>query len=373
MTRHNFLARAAALLLSLALAGSLAGCVFSTPESVGRIGEVEISSGTYLLAQYDAYQQAAEWTQDGQDPTKPSAFLRETITPDGGEAVTVADFVAEKTLENLDRYAAIQTRFAQLGGQLTELEQTQAESYAQQLMEQYGPVYEANGIGLGTLERFEKLLLQEEALLELVYGPEGETPVSDEELGGHLTQEMVQLAYTVVPLYNSQTFAPATEEQKAEMKQKAQDILDQYTADTAQSGLLPRQQLEAFRTAAAAGLGEVYSVLDLAAPTADPVTTALLGKTSVEATFTEGDSAQQLYALEFGQAAVLEYSTLGMMIALRLDPLAYQELDTVRSQALYDYKGEALRQELADYGAALPHALDSSAMKKLPAKKIVTG
>ncbi len=41
--------------------------------------------------------------------------------------------------------------------------------------------------------------------------------------------------------------------------------------------------------------------------------------------------------------------------------------------ALTDYKAPELRQELADYGAALPHDLDSSAMKKLPAKKIVTG
>ncbi len=68
-----------------------------TPESVGRIGEVDITSGNYLLAQYDAYQQAADLAQEDQDPTKVSAFLRQQITPEGGEPVTVADFVAEKT------------------------------------------------------------------------------------------------------------------------------------------------------------------------------------------------------------------------------------------------------------------------------------
>lgn len=99
------------------------------PESVGRIGEVDITSGNYLLAQYDAYQQAADLAQEDQDPTKVSAFLRQQITPEGGEPVTVADFVAEKTQQNLDRYAAIETRFAQLGGELTELEQAQAEAY----------------------------------------------------------------------------------------------------------------------------------------------------------------------------------------------------------------------------------------------------
>ena len=57
----------------------------------------------------DAYQQAADLAQEDQDPTKVSAFLRQQITPEGGEPVTVADFVAEKTQQNLDRYAAIET------------------------------------------------------------------------------------------------------------------------------------------------------------------------------------------------------------------------------------------------------------------------
>ena len=254
-------------------------------------------------------------------------------------------------------------------------------------MDQYGPVYEANGIGLATLEQFEKLLLKEQVLLDLVYGPEGETPISDEELGGYLSQEMVQLAYVVIPLYNSQNFAPASDDEKAEMKKKAQAIVDQYTAQTAaltqaqaspsiteaEMKQIPRQQLEAFRTAAAAGLGEVYQVLGSPAPEGDPVSTALLGHASVDATFTEDDSAKQLYDLAFGQAAVLEHSGFAMMIALRLNPLTYQGMDAVRPQALTDYKAAELRQELADYGAALPHDLDSSAMKKLPAKKIVTG
>ena len=43
-------------------------------------------------------------------------------------------------------------------------------------------------------------------------------------------QEMVQLAYVVILLYNSQTFALASDDEKAEMKKKAQAIVDQDTA-----------------------------------------------------------------------------------------------------------------------------------------------
>ncbi len=36
------------------------GCAPSTPDTVGKIGDFEVTSGLYLLAQYDAYQQAAQ-------------------------------------------------------------------------------------------------------------------------------------------------------------------------------------------------------------------------------------------------------------------------------------------------------------------------
>ena len=136
-----------ALVCALALAVGLVGCSLSTPDSVGTIGEVDISSGLYLLAQFDAYQTAADLASDDQDATKVSSFLKATITVDDatGETAVVSDYVAQKTLENLESYAAIETRFDELGGVLTPDEETQADSYASQLMEQNGDLYKANG------------------------------------------------------------------------------------------------------------------------------------------------------------------------------------------------------------------------------------
>ncbi len=40
--------------------------------------------------------------------------------PTSGETATVSDYVSQKTMENLETYApAIETRFEELGGQLT--------------------------------------------------------------------------------------------------------------------------------------------------------------------------------------------------------------------------------------------------------------
>ena len=66
--------------------------------------------------------------------------------------------------------------FDELGGQLTAEEEQQADSYAQQLMDQYGDTYKANGIGLETVQHFERILLKSNDLLTLVYGNGGETP-----------------------------------------------------------------------------------------------------------------------------------------------------------------------------------------------------
>ena len=110
-----------ALVCALALTVSLVGCALSTPDTVGKIGDFEVTSGLYLLAQYDAYQQAAQLADSEQDTSKVNSFLKATITTDAdtGETAVVSDYVAQKTLENLESYAAIETRFDELGGVLT--------------------------------------------------------------------------------------------------------------------------------------------------------------------------------------------------------------------------------------------------------------
>ena len=81
--KHKLLA----LLCAAALAFGLAGCVLSTPDTVGSIGNVEISSGLYLLAQYNAYQSAAKLASSDQDSTNIKSFLKETITTDADSGV----------------------------------------------------------------------------------------------------------------------------------------------------------------------------------------------------------------------------------------------------------------------------------------------
>ena len=363
--------RILALLCALALTVGLAGCVLSTPDTVGTIGDVEISSGLYLLAQFDAYQKAADLASSEQDASKVKSFLKETITVDADteETTVVSDYVAQQTLKNLETYAAIETRFDALGGVLTAEQEAQADSYAEQLMNQYGDTYKANGIGLETVKRFERILLKSTALLDLVYGENGETPVSDADLTDYIENDLYYLSYVAVPLYNTTSYAFADDSQKALMLELAQGAMSSY--NTTRPATAAAQQ-SAFQSAATAVLPDLY---DVTATTDDPAdasfSTSLLSDSDLDTSFTADGSADAIRALQMGEATAVQYSTLAMMMAVRLDPLQMSALDALRATALSDMKSAELQDALAEYGASLPHSLDASAMSKLPAKKIV--
>ena len=367
-----------ALLAAVAMVFSLAACG-STPDSVGTIGTVDITSGLYLLAQYDAYQKAADLASSEQDAADVKAFLKQTITvdADSGETATVSDYVSQKTMENLETYAAIETRFEELGGQLTAEEEAQADSYASQLMEQYGDTYKANGIGLNTVQRFERILIKSSDLLELVYGVDGETPVSDADLTSHLENNMYELAYYTIPLYNTSTYAFADDDQTTEMLNLAQSAIDDvnsYAAtladlsDSTNSSML----MGAFSGVVTSALPDIYKVLNSTySSDSDAPSLELIGDSTVTSAFTADGAADTVRSLSIGQAAALKYNGYAMMAVLRLDPLSLNSLDNLRTQVLNDMKSEELTDALTAYGASLEHNLSSSAMNRMPASKIV--
>lgn len=360
-----------ALVCALVMIFSLASCGLSTPDTVGKVGDFEVSSGLYLLAQFSAYQQAAQLAGKDQDTTDVKAFLKATITTDAdtGDTAVVQDYVADKTLETLRTFAAIDARFAELGGELT-AEQTQvADNYAQQLMDQYGSTYTANGIGLETLKAFERIQLKHTLLLTLVYGPDGESPVDDSDLTEHLDSQMYELAYVNIPLYNTSTFVFASDDQKAQMLQLAQAAA--ASCSETQDGSVS-EQVSALHSAASAALPDIYAVLDSTpAEDASSVQTELLTESDLTNAFTQDGAADAVRGLVYGEAAAVQYNAASIILMMRIDPLQVSTLDALRTQILSDMKGDELEDALTAYGSTLENDLSTSAMNKMPASKIV--
>ena len=314
---------------------------------------------------------AAQLAGTDQDTTDVKAFLKETITTDSdsGETAVVSDYVAQKTQETLETLAAVDARFKALGGELTAEQLSTADRYAQQMMDQYGDTYTANGIGLETVKAYERLQVEHTALLNMVYGPDGETPVEDDELTSHLDDSMYEICYISIPLYNTSTYAFADDDQKAEMLKLAQAAADSVNAA---GGETVSDQVSALHEAAQNALPDIYAVLD--GETSDDsasVQTELLTESDVASAFTQDGAADALRSLSYGEAAAVQINSSTLLLMVRVDPLSVSSLDDLRSQILSDMKGGELDDALAAGGAELAHDLDSSAMNKLPAKKIV--
>ena len=360
-----------ALICALALVFSLVSCTISAPDTVGSIGDFEITSGMYLLAQYGAYQQAAQLAGTDQDTTDVKAFLKETITTDSdsGETAVVSDYVAQKTQETLETLAAVDARFKALGGELTAEQLSTADRYAQQMMDQYGDTYTANGIGLETVKAYERLQVEHTALLDMVYGPDGETPVEDDELTSHLDDSMYEICYISIPLYNTSTYAFADDDQKAQMLTLAQQAA---TAVNLASNESASEQVSALNAAAQAALPDIYAVLDSTpAEDASSVQTELLTESDLTGAFTQDGAADAVRGLVYGEAAAAQYNAASIILMMRIDPLQVSTLDALRTQILSDMKGDELEDALTAYGSTLENDLSTSAMNKMPASKIV--
>lgn len=368
--------RILSLLAALGLTLGLAGCTISTPDTVGTIGDVSISSGMYLLSQYQAYNAALGYASDDQQGLSVKAFLKETITitdEETGESKDwlVSDYVAEETRRNLQYYAAVKTRFAALGGELTQEEIDAADQTAQQIWDANTELYEANGFGLVTIQEYEYTLTMADNLLELVYGPEGETPVSDEELTSYVENDMIYGYYTSVPLYNTETYA-SDEELSTEAKGYVQAAVDQYNTLAAESGADSNTVIYAnLYTALSDNLPGAYAAFDNTYTADDAIDASFFTDTVLSSYYTE-EQGEAIRSAAVGEAVLLDGSSYSCEVFVRAFPLENNTLDDVRDIALQDMKGTALQESLYDFGAGeLADGLDSGAMAKMPASRVV--
>ena len=206
-------------------------------------------------------------------------------------------------------------------------------------------------------------------LLDMVYGPDGETPVDDDELTSHLDDSMYEIGYITIPLYNTSTYAFADDDQKAQMLQLAEAAADSANAAEAET---VSDQFSALHAAAQAALPDIYAVLSADVPDdAASVQNELLTESDLTSAFTQDGAADAVRGLAYGEAAAVQFNSYSLILMVRVDPLSVSSLDDLRSQILSDMKGNELNDSLAAYGAGLDHNLNSSAMNKLPASKIM--
>lgn len=371
-------ARFLSLGLAVAMLLGVTGCTVSTPSSVGSIGGVEIPAGIYLLAQYNAYQTVSGLADlaTGETADDVKAVLKAQCTGTiGDEEVTTdgADYLERLTLRNLQYYAAVEAKFDELGATLDDAATAEAADTAASEWESDGDVYTANGISQATLEQYELNSAKADACLELIYGENGQTPVTDEEYIDFLYNDCRYVDVVQVPLFDSASYAFADEDQNAQIQALAQECADTLNGwASAESGRTERftsmyeaadqyvaQAMEVLGATPESGMGAYYVGSQLLTPE----TLKSYGTTLTD-------------ALDAAGKGVWTTVDLGMSIGVMcdVDPL---EADTLQNyKDTYDLlsllKGDELQDQFYADGAAMEQNLDASAMKTYKASNIKT-
>ena len=362
--RTKFLSLGLALVMALAATG----CAIRTPATVGHIGSVEIPAGIYLLAQYEAYSTAAGDADlaTGETADDIAAVLKAECTGEiGGEQVTTdgADYVARLTLRNLQYYAAVEAKFDELGGTLSSYSTSEAAEQAAELYESNSDLYRANGIGQDTLEAYQLNAAKAQSITRLIYGEDGQTPLTDEDYTTYLQDDCLFLDTVQLPLFDAATYAFADEDQSEQIAALAQQCADTLNGwATAEQGRSERytsmyEAAQQYVPQASEVLGatmESAAALDyVGSSLMTPEDIALYGSSLTD--LVEENGLNHWFVFNTGTA---------FTVMCAVDPLKVASLETYKAQpdVLTAMKGDEVEQMLYDEGAAMEQALDQSVM-----------
>ncbi|MCI7642266.1 MAG: hypothetical protein MSS49_08330 [Subdoligranulum variabile] len=370
-TKLFSLGMAAAMLLALG------GCAMSTPANVGSIGGVEIPAGVYLLAQYNSYNTASGLAKlaTGETASDVKAVLKAECTGTiNGEEVTTdgADYVSQLTTRAIEYYAAVEKEFDELGGTLDDAATAEAANSADSLWSSNGDLYTANGISKSTVETYLLNAQKAKTILNLTYGADGTTPVTEAEYTDYVNNECYYVETVQFPLVNYSSYSLATDDQKAQIgaiaAQCQAELNEQATAETASNSAL--------YTAAMTYVPQAMSVLGSTMESAQAVYYAgsQLYTPNDLASFgsdSYNDLTDPLDEVPLGSWTTIDLGTT-MLVARRIDPFKTYTVDELNSMydMLTSMKSDEIQSKLYADGAALEHNLNTSAINTYSASKI---
>ena len=314
------------LLCGLLLTAASCGVIRTDPETVGSIGETTFSAKLYRLLQ-----------------------LNERMShPDAEE-----EELRQAVLEEMERYAAVEARFAQLNGEMGEEAQNYVDQYAPAIWEQSQTQMEENGVDEATLEEYVAHLYREDSLLNLVYGTDGEQPMEEGEVRTYARENLYYGMCVYLPL-TGETGTQIQESAREEVLGAARRI-QQAASDT--------DQLRA------AALEELPKVLEQIGRSWDEeeldsyVYLNLYTPENWEANLS-ADAMEVLRVTEYGACSVLENQN-SITVFLRLDPEEEYTIGELRPYVVNSVKQPELDEALARQGAELVHQLDEEAIDAL--------
>lgn len=366
------LGMAAAMLLSLA------GCNLTTPSSVGTIGGVDIPAGVYLLAQYNAYNTASGLAElaTGETANDVKAVLKAQCTGtigDGEVTATGEEYIEKLTMRSIEYYAAVEKKFDELGATLEDAATSEVADSVESMWESNGDLYEANGIGKSSLEKFLLNAQKASTIMNVIYGPEGSNPVTEEEYSAYINDSCYYIETLQIPLVDYATYTMADDTQKEQIKALAEQCRDKLNQNAAGDTMSGNELYEAASTYVPQAMEVIGATMEDASQAMYYVGAQLYTPDDLASYGGDGynNLTDPLDEAGMNQWTVVDLGTT-LLVARRIDPLKAYTVDDLTG--MYDLLTAMKSTELQDQfyadGAALEHALDEGAMKTYSASNI---
>lgn len=229
----SILKKASAGLVCAAMTATLASCSLGGPDSsyAAVIDGEKIPAGIFIAMQYDAYYNALFYTDpaetavttaagDAAETAATTAFADKTI-----EGKAVREWINDEATAEMQKYAAVENKFDELGLVFADNEPKQVELYMESLWDYYGEMYEGFGVAQSSMSAITLNSEKKNLIFNHYYGEGGERAVSEDEIRQYLTDNYARINCLEIQLRDSEGNLLKSEA-KADMQAKAEEYLE---------------------------------------------------------------------------------------------------------------------------------------------------
>ena len=180
----KFAKRAVAALIAALLALTMVGC-HEAKEVVASYDDIEITGGMYLAMLLEADGAARNLADEQNESDSAITDYGNVQIKNDGKVIDYYDYVKDEAKKLIRQYIATETLAKEYKVTLSDEDKTGLDAYVSYLWDTYGygAMYEENGVGRASYtEYMGNAGYLRGNLFEAIYGKEGKTPITEEEL-----------------------------------------------------------------------------------------------------------------------------------------------------------------------------------------------
>ena len=212
---------AAAAAVCLAATTSCSAAIGQGTQNALSVDGYDIGAGMLVYYTIQAYDNAVSLLSD-QNSDTPTVKDVKNSKLDEKDAV---DWIQDKATDECITYAAVQKKFAEIGGELTADQKTEAHQIAEYYYNMDSRA-ERNGVSLETFNKIAEASYEQDELFLHYYGIDAEKGCSEEDLKDYFDDNFARCKYIIISKTNSLGEA-MSEDELRDIRKKAEDYARQ--------------------------------------------------------------------------------------------------------------------------------------------------